>query len=115
MTNSQELVLKIFNEVLNKRQFQLCNTLFDENCTSFLRGKISFSNSADYKDYLKKWFEANPDLKYEVKDIITQSNKVAVRWKESDPSKNFFSNAQAFFLISGDKVKEMWEVCEEAR
>ncbi len=108
----KDIAYKIYHDLLDKRQLQLCDTLFDENCVLHLRRAKALHGRDQYKKYLEKWLQENPDLKYDVKDIIAEENKVAVRWEEHDTAKDLHSRAQIFLHITNNKVTEGWEIWE---
>jgi predicted SnoaL-like aldol condensation-catalyzing enzyme len=113
--SAKDLVYKVYHEIFNKRQPQLCDTLFDENCTLHLRRKEAIHGRDQYKKYVEKWLQENPDLKYDIQDIVAEGNKVAVRWEEHDTSKDLHSRAQIFLIIVDNKVMEGWEVWENLK
>lgn len=113
--SAKDLVNKIYHELLNKRQLQLCDSLFDENCVLHLRRNSAIRGRQHYKNYLEKWFKTNPDLRYDVRDIVAEGNKVAVRWEEHDTSKDLHSRAQIFLIITDNKVTEGWELWENLK
>lgn len=108
---NRDLVHKIYNEMWNARQFQLCDTLLDENFLLHLL-KTSLRSRNEYKKAAKDWLEKYPHIHYDVKDIVAEGNKIAVRWEGSDKSKNFSYKGQTILLIINNKVKEAWEVSD---
>jgi len=107
--NAKDLVHKIYNEMWNTHQFQLCDSLLDPRFVLHLP-KISLHGREAYKEAARHWLEKYPDIHYDVQDIVAEGNKIAIRWEGRDKSKDFFYKGQTFLLISNNKVKEAWEV-----
>jgi predicted ester cyclase len=108
---ARDLVHKIYSDMWNPRQFQLCDTLLDENFLLHLL-KTSLQSRGQYKKAAQDWIRKYPNIHYDVKDIVAEGNKIAVRWEGSDKSKNFSYKGQTFLLIINDKVKEAWEISQ---
>ncbi len=108
---ARDLVHKISNEMWNAQQFQLCDTLLDKHFLLHLP-KTSLHGRDAYKQATKNWLEKYPNIHYEVKDIVAQENKIAVRWEGHDKAKDFSYKGQTFLLINNSKVKEAWEISD---
>lgn len=68
------------------------------------------------QNYIKKFFEAFPDLKLEILEIFSQNQKAAVNWRISGTCGNFFGidgkqkkaaiSGNTLYFLENNKVRE---------
>lgn len=74
---NKQLVQKLFDEVLNKRNFHVLTELVDDNYTGIAgkKGPTAFAEPA------QQLINALPDVQWTIMEIIAEGNKVMVKWR----------------------------------
>lgn len=89
-----EVVEGIYLGVLNAKNYALLETLCDKEAV-FYDGKNKFTGRDEIVKLITVRNEAIPDFHYEIKEIITDGEKAAVRWSATGEVKKDFSEFKA--------------------
>jgi predicted ester cyclase len=76
---NREVVRKIYDEALNKRNFELLNDLVSEKYP----GPAGGSGVAGFRVPISAVLKALPDAHWEIQELIAEGSKVVARWKLS--------------------------------
>ena len=119
---------KWFEEVWNNKREDVIDELFSQTCVAHGiyndKGK-EITGPAEFKPFFRKFTQSFPDLHVEVKDIITDGDKTAVRCDVScthagepfsatdkhliQPSQQTFHfSGMAFNIIKNGQLQEGW-------
>ena len=87
--DNKELARKLFEDVWTRGDMKVAEQICDKSYVSQipLFGRVELSNLKQVIETLKKGF---PDLRFEVKDMIAEGDRVAVHWVSTGTSKGEF-------------------------
>lgn len=111
-TQNKTLVLKIYNDVMNKKQVDLIDSLFDTNVTLHITG--ANNGSTGEASHLQTLQNNNPAYVATVKHIAADGDYVAVHWHLSAKPDNEFNGKAVvdLYKLSGNKIVEHWHLTE---
>jgi predicted ester cyclase len=116
-------VVSRYVEALNKKDLDLLDDLFDESYV--MNGLLVFGgkevcNADDLKWFLQEEFAAIPDLRISIDDILTEGDRVAIRYTETgtpigkrlagfvQKGKELTIKGASIYRIEEDKIVEEW-------
>ncbi len=120
---NRAIVLKWFGE-LSKDNFEpLYEELFASDCQQYMPPNAEPMSFEEYKPMAKQVYEAFPEIKHTVGDIIAERDKVAAKILVHTVHEGEFSGipatgkelewtAIAIFQISDGKIKARWEIAD---
>ena len=76
ISNNEEVVQKLYAQALNKREFSLLQTFIADEFVG-IRG---LKGAAGFEEPVKILINAFPDIQWNVKEIVSDDQRVAVRW-----------------------------------
>jgi steroid delta-isomerase-like uncharacterized protein len=88
---NKELVRKIYEQCLNKRNFDLLNELVSEEYTGVLGKK----GAAGFQEPMQALIQSFPDMQWNLTNLIAEDDKVFASWKVQGTHKNPFNNIAA--------------------
>ncbi len=115
------LVRKLFDEVYNKENLNLCDEIFAQNIQchdpAIHNGKSGVQTIKQMENMYNKAF---PGKKIKIDDVFATDDQVAVRWTctgtqkgelqgISPTNKNCKITGISIFRISNGKISEMWQ------
>jgi steroid delta-isomerase-like uncharacterized protein len=96
---NKEIVLKIYEQCLNKRKFDLLNELVAEEYTGVLGKK----GAAGFQEPMQQLIRSFPDMQWILTNMVAEDDKVFVSWKVEGTHTNPFNNIPGTGKkISGD-------------
>lgn len=75
-----EVVERAFTDPLDHHDLELIPELYAENCAFYGMSGPEVIDRDEYGALLATYFEAFPDLSFEVEEAITDGDRVSVRW-----------------------------------
>lgn len=123
-TNNQDpkAVLAEFGEaVLTKKDFSHLNELMQEDYIQ--HNPLVAQGRKGFEDFFQAWFKASPDFKYELKEIVSEGDRVWAYGAYSGTHKGEWLGIQAtgkaykfdavdIFRIQDGKLAEHWDVLD---
>ncbi|WP_177230283.1 ester cyclase [Chitinophaga sp. CF118] len=101
MERNKEVIRKLYEESLNKRNMALLSDFISEDYIG-VQGK---KGAAGFEENVTPLIKAFPDMQWEIKDLIGEGNKVVVRWKLHGTHTASFRNIAATGkLITNDGI-----------
>lgn len=88
---NKEIVLKIYEQCLNKRNFNLLNELVSDEYIG-VQGK---KGAAGFQEPMLALIQSFPDMQWVLTNLIAEDDKVFVSWKVQGTHKNPFNNIPA--------------------
>jgi predicted ester cyclase len=85
---NKELVRKIYDQCLNKRNFDLLNDLIAEEYTGILGTK----GAAGFQEPMQALIKGFPDMQWIVTNLVAEDDKVFVSWRVEGTHANSFNN-----------------------
>jgi steroid delta-isomerase-like uncharacterized protein len=76
ISNNEEVVQKLYGQALNKRDFNLLRKLIADEFVG-IRG---LKGAAGFEEPVKNLIKAFPDIQWNIKEIVSDDQQVAVRW-----------------------------------
>lgn len=76
----RELAAKVFSQVLTDHDLEALPVYYADNCVFYGMTGPEAIDRDEYAAFLSMYFEAFPDLSFEIDEIITAADSVAVRW-----------------------------------
>lgn len=73
---NKEVVRRLYEECLNKRQFEVLSELIAEEYTG-IRGE---KGPTGFEETVRSIIQGFPDIQWTVEDLIAEGDKVVVRW-----------------------------------
>lgn len=89
--NNKAIITKLFNQILNKRNFELLHTLISPE----YKGPGNTKGPEGFKVPLIPLLQAFPDIQWKLQELIAEDNKVFVRWTISASHQHNFNNIPA--------------------
>ena len=113
-TNKQ-VIRNLYENILNKKRLDLLNTVIDDSYIG-VRGE---KGAEGFKQTIGPLIESFPDIQWKIEELLSEGNKVVVRWKWTGTFKNAFrgfepnqkqfaSEAIVIYKMSGNKAVEAW-------
>ena len=94
MEKNKEIVRRLYEECLNKRNFELLNVFIANDYA----GSKDESGPAGFAGNVQSIIKAFPDIQWKVEYLIAEDNKVVVRWSwqgtHTDTFRGFFPATQ---------------------
>jgi predicted SnoaL-like aldol condensation-catalyzing enzyme len=111
-SQNKTLVLKIYSEVINKKQVDLLESLFDTNVTLHITG--ANSGSTGEASHLQTLKNNNPAYVATVKHIGADGDYVAVHWHMSAKPDNEFNGKAVVdvYKLTRGKVVDHWHLTQ---
>ena len=88
---NKELARKIYEQCLNKRNFDLLNEIVSEEYTGVLGKK----GAAGFREPMEALIRSFPDMQWILTNLIAEDDKVFASWKVQGTHKNPFNNIPA--------------------
>jgi predicted ester cyclase len=118
-TDYKKIVCRYYYEVLNKRNYELIDVLFDENFKSHLSNGIDL-DLAIYKKSIVATFSSLENIEVIINDQIAENEKVVTRWTAkgtlikpfagiNEVGKKIEVSAIHIHKIKGNKIIDHWE------
>jgi predicted ester cyclase len=112
---NKETVRKLYEECLNKRNFDLLKEFISEKYTGIRDQK----GPEGMRKTVQPIIDAFPDIKWKVEDMIEEGNKVAVRWSwegthtapyynVAPTQKKVINHAIAIYEFQDNKIVASW-------
>ncbi len=79
-TSPDQLARRLFEEVWNQRRDDAIEELIAPACCGFMQGHGEVCGPEDVTAVRARLLSAFPDLSLEVEDVVTDGDKVVVRW-----------------------------------
>ena len=73
---NEEVIERLYNEALNKRNMRLLNDFISEDFV----GVRGLKGSAGFEEPVKGLIKAFPDIQWNIQEVVSNDNKVVVRW-----------------------------------
>jgi predicted ester cyclase len=128
MENNKQLIIRFFEEVWNKRKFEIADDLFDIDCHTFQlqSGTVATSTPRgpeSIKGHIAEWLSGFPDLKFTIEQMIAEGDRVSTllamdgthtgQWLGIQPSRKRINIRMAtIHRIRGSKIIEDWVIVE---
>jgi steroid delta-isomerase-like uncharacterized protein len=123
---NKQLVKKLYQEVMNNRDFAKMDELVSENGTSNNPYPGASPTREGFKQGLQSFIQAFPDIKWVIEDLFCDKDKVAVRvvmtgtnsgllFGMPATNKSIQVSAIEIYLIEGGKIMEHWGNVDELR
>jgi steroid delta-isomerase-like uncharacterized protein len=77
---NHEIVERAFTEILDGHDLDLIPELYAEDCAFYGMSGPEPIDRDEYEAFLSTYFEAFPDLSFEIEETIDDDDRVAVRW-----------------------------------
>lgn len=77
---NREIVERAFTELLDRHDLELIPELYAEDCAFYGMSGPEAIDRDEYGAFLATYFEAFPDLSFEVEEMIADGDRVSVRW-----------------------------------
>lgn len=118
-TTLEKMIRELFNEVWNQQKAELADKLFAADALIHFSADQA-TNIEQFKALLPDWYQAFPDMKHTIDDLIATQNKVVTQWHgrgthkgkfaEIPPTqKSFFYSGITIFRFNEDyKIAEAW-------
>lgn len=124
MSDYKTLVRSIYEDIFNNGDHTKISTLYAEDVVAHDPSYGPMKGTDKLRTLLEGYREAMPDHKYEVIDIISEGDKVAVHWRvrgkftgnlmgQKATHKNMDVTGLSFMRIADDKVVEIWQHWDE--
>ena len=91
-------IVRMIYENINSRELEKNDKYLADDFRSEVPGVPNSMNKQQSRENLHQYLEAFPDLRYDLKDIIAQGDKVAVTWVVKGTHK------APLILTNGDKI-----------
>jgi len=75
--NNKEIVRRLYEEVMNKRNLDILKTLISEDVT----GAPGKKGVAVFEEPIRSLIKAFPDIQWQLEDLFGEGDKVVVRWE----------------------------------
>ena len=112
VTKNKEMVVKIFQEVINNRNISYIDEVYVTNVIDRSAFPGQAPGTVGLKEAVNGFYETFSDLKVTVEDVIAEGNKVATRetWKGTKKSNGKVGSGTVLhiFWIQEGKVTEEW-------
>lgn len=112
LTKNKEIILKLFQEVINQRNVSYFDQVYVPNAIDHNAWAGQAPGIAGIKEAVKGFLETFSDLKVTVEDVIAEGDKVATRetWTGTQKStgKKGSGSVIHIFWIKDGKVTEEW-------
>lgn len=120
--SNKTVVIRYFEEVINKKNLELLNQVFADTFRVHVLNNNSeeVKSISEQKAFLEYLFNAFPDINYSIGDIVEEGDKLALRVTISATHKNEFLGNEPlghklnnlseifFFRIKDGKIVETW-------
>jgi steroid delta-isomerase-like uncharacterized protein len=117
-TENKALARRYFDEVLNRGDFSIADTLLSEDVV-FRNPPVVARGTAEFKDVISGVRAAFPDLRFAIEDELAEGDKVATRWRVSGTQRGAFLghppsgkridvSGMNMFRIVGGRILEIW-------
>lgn len=82
VTQNHEIAERVFTDLLDGHDLTLIPDLYAENCVLYGMSGPDAIDRDEYEAFLSMYFEAFPDLSFEIEEMISDSDgdRVGVRW-----------------------------------
>jgi steroid delta-isomerase-like uncharacterized protein len=77
---NQELIDRVFSDLLNEHELEAIYELYTEDCSFYGMGGPEAIDREGYEAFLGAYFEAFPDLSFDVDEIVRDGDRAVVRW-----------------------------------
>ena len=125
MADTKALARRFYEEVVNSRNLDAIDDMVTPNFVEHEALPGMANDASAVKQFFTMTFEAFPDLKIEVLDLIAEGDRVAARCTMSGTQKGAFMDIPAtgkhmavqvidIIRFEGDKVAEHWGVTDQA-
>ncbi len=112
LTRNKEMILKLFQEVINQRNVSYFDQVYVPNAIDHSAWSGQGPGTAGIKEAVKGFLETFSDLNVTVEDVIVEGNKVVTRetWKGTQKSTGKAGSGSVIhiFWIQDGKVTEEW-------
>lgn len=79
-TQNRDTAERVFSEVLNDHDLERIPDYYAEDCRFYGMTGPEAIDADEYASFLSMYFEAFPDLSFEIDEVVTGDNSAAVRW-----------------------------------
>lgn len=86
--NNKEVVRKIYEESMNKRNLELLKEIISENYT----GAQGIKGPAGFEATITSLIQSFPDIQWKVQELIAEGDKVMVKWEIQGTHVNAFQH-----------------------
>ncbi len=115
---NKEIVLNLYEGVLNMGKLELLNTIFSEEYNGF-SGPLGVKGVAGFTMTVKGLIAAFPDIKWTIEDLFAEGDKVALKWtwkginsgeyRGLPPTQKEFTNSGiGIYQVSEGKIINGW-------
>lgn len=77
---NQGIVERVFEDLLDGHVLALIPELYAEDCVLHGMSGSEAIDREEYRAFLELYFEAFPDLSFEIEEMISDDDRVSVRW-----------------------------------
>ena len=118
-TEENKAIVRRCYEELNERNWDVLDELFAANYVDHQAGGVEIHGLEELKQFMTGFFNAFPDVRFTVEDLIAEDDKVVARWTSqwthkgelmgiAATGKQGTTTGIAIFQIVGGKVVEEW-------
>jgi len=124
MVNQRNLIERFTNEVWNNQNFNVFQEVLSQDFEYHDPLAPDTHDRNDYMGFIKEIQVECPDMSYEIIDVISETNKVAVLYSWSgtptveiggvEPSgKKVEHKGTAIYYLDEDKVYKLWDIWDK--
>lgn len=77
---NEEIAERVFSDLLDGHDLDLLSELYTEDCALYGMSGPEAIDRDEYGAFLEMYFEAFPDLSFEIEEMISDDDRVSVRW-----------------------------------
>jgi steroid delta-isomerase-like uncharacterized protein len=77
---NQELIDRVYADLLDGHELSAIYELYTDDCSFYGMGGPEPVDRAGYEAFLSTYFEAFPDLSFEIDEVIREDDRAVVRW-----------------------------------
>ncbi|MDL5361233.1 ester cyclase [Halalkalicoccus sp. NIPERK01] len=85
---NQEIAERVFTDLLDGHDLDLVSELYAEDCVFYGMSGPEAIDRDEYEAFLAMYFEAFPDLSFEIEEMISDDGRVSVRWTSRGTHEN---------------------------
>lgn len=117
---NRALVSRIWDEVWNQGNFDAVDQIFSPNYLGHLPATSGVRGPEEFKQLVRSYRTAFPDVQLTVDDLIAQDDRVVARWTSRGTHQGEFAGIPpsgrrievmgiSIFLVQNGQVQEEWE------
>lgn len=121
MSDPKALLAQFGEKILVEKDFSTLNSLMREDYIQ--HNPLVGQGSKGFKEFFEAWFKASPDFKFELKQIVSEGDKVWVYGTYSGTQKGdwlgipatgkaYKFDAVDIFRVQDGKLAEHWDVID---